>query len=56
MGEMLLLKPGTEGAIGLARCRNSSVSMAILRAREDRGRQGEGIDRGWRWLTKVRFG
>lgn len=30
MGEMLLLKPGTDGAMGLARCRNSSDSIAIL--------------------------
>lgn len=31
MGEMLLLKPGTDGAIGLARCRNSSESIAMLK-------------------------
>lgn len=30
MGEMLLLKPGIEGATGLARWRNSSVSIAML--------------------------
>lgn len=31
MGEMLVLKPGTAGAMGLARWRNSSHSIAILK-------------------------
>lgn len=30
MGEMLLLKPGIDGAIGLARWRNSSDSIAMV--------------------------
>lgn len=41
MGEMLLLKPGMEGAMGLARWRNSSVSIAMLRGRP-RGGGGRG--------------
>lgn len=31
IGEMLLLKPGTDGAMGLARWRNSSDSIAMLK-------------------------
>lgn len=37
MGEMLLLKPGAEGATGRARCRNSSESIAILKVVVGRG-------------------
>lgn len=49
MGEMLLLKPGTEGAMGLARCRNSSESIAILKG----GASAGGRER---WMARVEGG
>lgn len=46
MGEMLLLKPGTEGAIGLARWRNSSASIAILKVGDEYSRRGARVEEG----------
>lgn len=47
MGEMLVLKPGTVGAMGLARWRNSSHSIAILKDWiRVKGNRGEWMD--WR--------